>query len=87
MSLRPKTAVYAIDDEPAVPLSFHDLTPIEQSAASLGVSPSELKPIEFLNRSHFEELLRQGRIDSTLAKNIKVKARPCFMRKHLLCHF
>ena len=70
MSLRPKPTISQMKED--VPLTFHDLTPIEQSAASLGVSPTELKPIEFLNRGHFEELRRQGRIDSTLAKNIKV---------------
>jgi len=37
---------------------FDQLTPTEQSAASLGVSPTAWKPIAFLNNAHYSQLIK-----------------------------
>ena len=50
---------------------FESLTPVEQSAASLGVSPEAWKPIGFLNERHYETLLKQNALDESLARRIE----------------
>ena len=37
---------------------FDQLTPTEQSAASLGVNPTAWKPIAFLNNAHYSQLIK-----------------------------
>lgn len=37
---------------------FDQLSPTEQSAASLGVSPTAWKPISFLNNAHYQQLIK-----------------------------
>lgn len=38
--------------------AFDQLTATEQSAASLGVSPTAWKPIAFLNNKHYDQLIK-----------------------------
>lgn len=52
-------------------LNFADLNPTEQSAASLGVSPNELKPIEWINRQHYNTLLKNNVLDAKLAQGLE----------------
>ena len=52
-------------------LKLSDLTETERSAASLGVSPDEWKPIGWLNEAHYEALLKENRIDAELAKKVE----------------
>ena len=53
------------------PLTFEDLTPTEQAAASLGVQPDALKPIGWLNDAHHEQLKKGNVLDNTLARRIE----------------
>ena len=50
---------------------FDSLNPVEQSAASLGVSPLAWKPIGFLNTKHYEQLVKANALDDTLARRIE----------------
>jgi len=52
-------------------LRFQDLSPTERSAASLGVDPSDWKPISFLNTSHYSTLLKSNVLDGPLAQKIE----------------
>ena len=52
---------------------FDQLNPVEQSAASLGVTPNEWKPISFLNTAHYKQLINANMLDDTLARRIEVK--------------
>jgi hypothetical protein len=51
-------------------LTYDDLTPTEKQVATLGVSPDALKPIAFLNQSHFETLTKANAISSGLAQQL-----------------
>lgn len=51
---------------------FDQLTPTEQSAASLGVSPTAWKPIAFLNNGHYEQMIKANLLDDNLARRIEV---------------
>lgn len=51
---------------------FDQLSPTEQSAASLGVSPTSWKPISFLNNKHYEQLIASNMLDDDLARRIEV---------------
>ena len=50
---------------------FDKLTPIEQSAANLGVNPTSWKPIAFLNNAHYNQLIGANMLDETLARRIE----------------
>lgn len=50
---------------------FDKLSPIEQSAASLGVSPTSWKPISFLNNKHYDQLISANMLDDNLARRIE----------------
>jgi hypothetical protein len=41
-------------------LSFEELTETEKSAATIGVSPDEWKPIGWMNEAHYGELLKNN---------------------------
>ena len=43
----------------------------EAAAASLGVSPNELKPIGFMNAAHYEQLKAQNALSDDLARRIE----------------
>ena len=51
--------------------AFENLSPVEQSAASLGVDPAEWKPIAFLNNKHYDQLVRSNLLDDDLARRIE----------------
>jgi hypothetical protein len=63
------SAAAADDQNPT--LNFADLNPTEQSAASLGVNPNELKPIEWINRQHYNTLLKNNVLDAKLAQGLE----------------
>jgi len=52
-------------------LEWKDLSETEKSAASLGVDPTALKPIRFLNEAHYDTLLKTNAVDSELAKRLE----------------
>lgn len=52
-------------------LTFDDLTETEKSAASIGVSPDEWKPIGFMNAHHYSTLLKNNAISGDLAQGIE----------------
>lgn len=52
---------------------FDQLSPTEQSAASLGVSPTSWKPIAFLNNAHYSQLITANMLDDGLARRIEVR--------------
>ena len=47
------------------------LTETERSAAQLGVSPDEWKPIEFLNKAHYHTLLKNNALSGPLAQKLE----------------
>ena len=51
--------------------AYDSLAPHEQAAASLGVSPNELKPIGFMNAAHYEQLKAQNALSDDLARQIE----------------
>ena len=53
---------------------FDQLTPTEQSAASLGVHPESWKPISFLNNAHYDALIKNNMLDESLARRIEARA-------------
>lgn len=57
--------------QPKAPLTWNDLTETEKSAAALGVDPTTYRPIAFLNTAHYETLLKDNRLDDTLAKQLE----------------
>ena len=59
---------------------FDQLTPTEQSAASLGVSPTAWKPISFLNNAHYAQLIKANMLDDSLARRIEVSFHSLFLR-------
>lgn len=79
MSLRPVNAapvakqpgLFSGLDTAAAELTWAELSETEKSAASLGVSPTELKPISFMNNAHYDSLLKSNAIDSELAKKLE----------------
>lgn len=50
---------------------FDKLSPVEQSAANLGVSPESWKPIAFLNNAHYNQLISSNMLDDDLARRIE----------------
>ena len=52
-------------------LTFDDLTPTEQAAASLGVSPDGLKPIAWLNDAHYQNLKETNALEPNLVRRIE----------------
>ena len=47
------------------------LTETERSAAQLGVSADEWKPIAFMNKGHYGNLLRGNALDGSLAQKLE----------------
>lgn len=70
MSLRRQPSRTNSTAQEAVPLKFEDLDNTQQAAASLGVHPEALKPIGFLNQSHFETLTKANAIAPKLAQQL-----------------
>lgn len=65
------TAADAADAAAAGALTMDDLNETERSAASLGVSPDEWKPISFMNAAHYDSLLKKNVLSSRLAQQIE----------------
>ena len=63
------TAAIAATEEPV--LNFDQLTETEKSAATIGVSPEDLKPIGFMNRAHYTTLLENNAIAGRLTQQIE----------------
>ena len=51
--------------------AFEALSPVEQSAASLGVHPDAWRPISFMNLAHHEALIKANALDGDLARRIE----------------
>lgn len=71
-----KNQTHALDASNTHSHEFDHLSPIEQSAASLGVAPGAWKPISFLNSRHYEQLIQANMLDDVLARRIEVRALP-----------
>ena len=52
-------------------VTFESLSEVEKSAASIGVSPDDLKPIDFMNRAHYATLLKTNALDARLTQQIE----------------
>lgn len=63
------TPADATEEQPA--LNFEELTETERSAATIGVSPNELKPIGFMNQAHYRTLLENNAIAGRLTQQIE----------------
>ena len=70
MSVRRARPIAATQAERA-PLTMDDLTETEKSAASLGVSPEELRPISFLNNAHYESLKSSNALSGKLSQQLE----------------
>lgn len=69
MQLAEDIAATATAEEPV--LNFDQLTETEKSAATIGVSPDDLKPIGFMNRAHYTTLLENNAIAGRLTQQIE----------------
>ena len=69
MSMRPRAPTSTPQERS--PLTYEDLTETEKSAASLGVSPDELRPISFLNNAHYEQLKASNALSGKLAQQLE----------------
>ena len=67
----PATATTATTAAAEGTLSFDDLTETEKSAAMIGASPDDLKPIGFMNAAHYSTLLKNNAISGDLAQGIE----------------
>jgi hypothetical protein len=76
-----KTNVNEAPNFEAANTAFEDLSPVEKSAASLGVNPDALKPISWLNEGHHQALLRANALDGNLARRIEVRLAPLSLRQ------
>jgi len=52
-------------------LTYDDLNPIEQAAASLGVQPESAKPISWMNDAHHDQLKKSNMLHPDLARRIE----------------
>lgn len=50
---------------------FETLSPVEQSAASLGIDPESYRPIAFMNEKHFDALKQNNMLSDDLARRIE----------------
>jgi len=71
---------YARQAEAASELTFDQLTEVEKSAATIGVSPEAWRPIGWMNEAHYGELLKNNVLAGRLTQQIEafktVAARP-----------
>ena len=59
---------------PAPVVEFENLSRTEQAVAALGVSPNAIKPIEWLNEAHKQQLLKNNSLDPHLARRLEAFA-------------
>ena len=62
-----ETAACCAGDADAA-VEFEQLNETERSAAMLGVSPNDWKPISFMNKAHYNELLQNNALDARLVQ-------------------
>jgi len=71
---------YARQADGASELTFEQLTEVEKSAATIGVSPEAWRPIGWMNEAHYGELLKNNVLAGRLTQQIEafktVAARP-----------
>lgn len=60
-----------VNGQPAPQITFDQLNPTEQAAASLGVAPDAIKPIGWLNDAHYDQLRNSNALDPQLARRIE----------------
>lgn len=52
-------------------ITFDSLSEAEKSAATIGVSPDDWKPISFMNTSHYTTLLKKNALAGRLTQQIE----------------
>ena len=71
---------YARQADVASELTFDQLSELEKSAATIGVSPEAWRPIGWMNEAHYGELLKNNVLGGRLTQQIEafktVAARP-----------
>jgi len=71
---------YARQADVASELTFDQLSEVEKSAATIGVSPEAWRPIGWMNEAHYGELLKNNVLAGRLTQQIEafktVAARP-----------
>ena len=68
-----KASVEAALNPTDPPLTMDDLSPIQQAVASLGEAPGQLQPISWLNAAHYQGLINQNMVNSTLARRVEAR--------------
>tara|TARA_B110001454_G_scaffold89414_1_gene85400 strand:- start:184 stop:519 length:336 start_codon:yes stop_codon:yes gene_type:complete len=61
----------ATNDAAEAAAHFDALNETEKSAASIGTSPEELKPIGWMNTAHYTTLLKKNALDGRLTQQIE----------------
>ena len=70
-AVEPESTAASAAPEGVSKTDFDSLTPTEQSAATLGVSPDAWKPIGFMNNAHYDTLIKSNALDDDLARRIE----------------
>lgn len=55
-------------------ITFDSLSEAEKSAATIGVSPDDWKPIRFMNQAHYTTLLKKNALAGRLTQQIEAYA-------------
>lgn len=63
--------VGAAGDDHAVACAFDSLSETEKSAATIGASANELKPIGWMNTAHYTNLLKKNALSGRLTQQIE----------------
>lgn len=71
VTLPPNMLEPKIEEQNAIELNMDDLTSREQAVAALGVNPSELVGMSWLNERHHEQLVKNNSISDTLARRLE----------------
>jgi hypothetical protein len=62
---------FARQADAASELTFDQLTEVEKSAATIGVSPEAWRPISWMNEAHYGELLKNNVLGGRLTQQIE----------------
>ena len=62
---------YARQADVASELTFDQLSEVEKSAATIGVSPEAWRPIGWMNEAHYGELLKNNVLGGRLTQQIE----------------
>lgn len=60
-----------VHSEGGAKLTMSDLNETERAVATLGVDPTALKPIGFMNNAHYTTLLKTNALDGDLARRLE----------------